>query len=223
MPKQLNNGQVTAALQRAFGFKGKYIPMLDEVIVPVYNIQDPAPAVVTRLCAGVVFVSTENAGFALGQLFNPVGSGNMIQISHATVISVFEKLTLSVRFSDQEFTSATDPAFRDRRNTGLLPVGVTVPDKTKPVGRLNVSALEGGTRGVGVAVLQVDGALSQTAAWETSESDPRQPLAILGPGQGAIVQLVVTSTGITNEGYFVNWRWLEIPITETNPTGGLPG
>jgi len=211
MPKQLNNGQVTQALQRAFGFKGRYTPMLDEVIVPVYNIQDPSPATVTLLCAGIVAVPITGAGDNLRfcQLFNPRGSGRMINVTHAHVVGT-TKFDLAIRYFDLPGDDQRpDAVFRDRRNRGT------------PVGQVRRDDTEANLVGFKIASLQIDGALSQSASWQTSGADPRQPLTVLEPGQGVIVQELVSSLAI--DSFEVSFRWLEIPLTQTNPLGGIPG
>jgi len=71
--------------------------------------------------------------------------------------------------------------------------------------------------------LQVDGAFSQTAAWQAEGADPRQPLAVLGPGDGLLVQEVLESPPISGDkNLTANFRWIEIPITEQSPEGGIP-
>jgi len=208
MPKQLNAGQITQALQRAFGFKGRYVPMLDEVIVPVYVIQDPAPSNPTRLCAGVgdlVVVATINEYV---QLFNPVGSGNIVNVTNV-VTSSDVKLELLIAFFDSTVgLSVVGNHFRDRRLGG------------SPSSVIRTNSTQVGGAGDRVAIVAVDGALSQTAAWEASTGDPRQPLAVLGEGRGLIVQKRDQSVTGTIR---VNFRYLEIPQTQENPAGGIPG
>jgi len=212
MPKQLNTGRVTQALQRAFGFKGRYIPMLDEVIVPVYVIADPSPAELTRIAAGtVVAITPVSAEFPVVQLLNPAGSGVIANLTTA-VCSSDVKVELNVSFFDTPLTdvSATPPRFRDRRIGGSPACQL----------RFDATTLSPNLTGI-VAVLQVDGALSQTAAWIATTSDPRQPLTVLGPGQGVVVQFA-TAAGGTPEQVRTNFRWLEIPIDQIAPIGGIP-
>jgi len=211
MPKELNNGKVTESLQRAFGFKGRYIPMLDEVIVPVYVIADPSPASVTRLCAATGNV-VGDAGIDRNWigLFNPVASGMVVNVSNV-VVSSDVKQVMVIAFLDDVTGSGvrTTNFFRDRRNPGLPSTELRIDT--------NTAALVGDE----VARIQVDGALSQTASWETQSGDPRQPLAVLGPGNGLIVQQ--ESNLLDLDIIQVNFRYLEIPATETNPFGGIPG
>jgi len=209
MPKQLNNGQITQALQRAFGFKGRYIPMLDEVIVPVYNIQDPSPAAVTRLCIGTIAVATNTDPFrSFVQLFNPPGSGHLLNVTSAQVTGEV-KFDLNILYHDLPgAVLGSDTVFRDRRNRGLPAAQIFLDDTTPPVGQK-------------IASLQVDGALSQSASWLTQGADPRQPLTVLEPGQGVIVQ--DNNAAVTGaDSFSVSFRWLEIPLSQTNPLGGTP-
>jgi len=208
VPKQLNSGAITQALQRAFGFKGRYIPMLDEVIVPVYVIADPSPASQTKLCAATTSVSTDAANFGIIQLFNPLGSGNVVNVTNV-VVSSSVKEALNIVFFDggDAFDQRPNIHFRDRRNPG------------EPSTVIRREAVVATPVGDLVATVEVDGALSQTASWESQSGDPRQPLAVLPEGTGLAVQQfdeLITAL------FRVNFRFLEIPRTEVNPVGGLP-
>jgi len=209
MPKQLNNGAITQALQRAFGFKGRYIPMLDEVIVPVYNIADPSPAQQTRLCAATIASAHTVPFFTTLQLFNPAGSGNVVNVSNV-VASADAKAILDIKFFDggDAFIQRPDIHFRDRRFRG---------EPSTIIRRDDTSASAFGDL---VAQVDVDGVLAQTASWDAAAGDARQPLAVLDEGQGLIVQ--VNDELGTIALMRANFRFIEIPKSETNPSGGLP-
>jgi len=205
VPLPIQIGSVTQALQRAFGFKGRYTPMLDEIIVPVYIITDPSPAGPTRLCSGTV-----EAGALIDtptmQILNPAGSGVIVNVTTLTV-SALEKQPIFIAFDDSILDDLIDRNFfRDRRIGGIPAAQLRKTDEqVAPVANIT-------------AVLEVDGALSQTASWVADASDPRQPLAVLGPGQAVSVQGgIVAPSNIR-----MNVRWIEIPITEQAPPGGLP-
>jgi len=214
MPKQLNAGQVTQALQRAFGFKGRYEPMLDEVIVPVYVISDPSPAQVTRLAGGTVFNSqtavTSEGNFS--QLFNPARSGVLVNVTSGTILGDV-KAEMAIRLgglSDTPAPTLLSPGsiFRDRRNSG------------NPLAQIRRDDTGAGlSSGDILAKLVVDGALTQTASWVAEAADPRQPLAVLAPGQGVTVQPIDQGLTII---FNVNFKWLEVPITQVNPAAGIP-
>jgi len=207
MPVKIQIGAVTQALQRAFGFKGRYTPLLDEMIVPVYVIADPSPAQVTRL-AGGTSETLANSNDQVLQLFNPPGSGTVINLTNAIVLGDV-KFAFHIALLDFPVPNVSAPSFfRDTRNVGT-PVGLLLSE-TNQVGLI----------GDRLATGQVDGAFSQSAAWEASASDPRQPLVVLEPGKGVIVQLINIGAPALMD---VSWRWLELPASETNPFGGLPG
>jgi len=212
MPKQINAGQLTQALQRAFGFKGRYTPMLDEVVVPVYVIADPSPAAVTKLCGATATVtSVMDGGRAYIQLFNPVGSGNVVNLTLVAAQSSIKE-ALNVIFFDGSPAGTvvrTDIHFRDRRNVPGLPSSLI---------RRNEDTAGVGFVGDLIATLEVDGALAQTAAWIASAEDPRQPLAVLGEGQGIIIQQNDNLASTIR----VNYGFIEIPATEVRPPGGIP-
>jgi len=211
MPKQLNSGRVTQALQRAFGFKGRYTPMLDEVIVPVYVISDPSPAEASRLCSGTVGAigGGGTPSFPAVQLFNPPDSGVIVNLTTAIATSN-TKLELLVNFFDGTLAVFQDTAlFRDRRIQGT------------PAAQMFQEDHDNSGTGTTTAVLQVDGSLSQTASWVASTNDPRQPLMVLAPGTGLVIQSRTDAGGNADE-VRANFRWLEIPITEVNPLGGIP-
>jgi len=218
MPKQINAGKLTQALQRAFGFKGRYTPMLDEVVVPVYVIEDPAPAAVTRLCAGSrAFTATEPPGtLAYVQLFNPLKSGVIVNVTNVVVISLDVKQNIEIRINEAPAPElGNNSFFRDLRNSGR---GLQI----KPIAQIHRDNAEVVPLGDLLAIVQIDATLSQTASWEAQGGDPRQPLVVLRPGSGLLTQVSVPTLA-SSDIYRTNFRWLEIPITELNPAAGIPG
>jgi len=215
MPKQINAGKLTQALQRAFGFKGRYVPMLDEVVVPVYVIEDPAPAAVTRLCAGSRSYSPLiQDDLAYVQLFNPVKSGVILNVTNTVLLALIAgKATVEIRVTEVVAPeSGNNTFFRDLRNSGP---GLA----TKPTAQIRRDTQPAGVVGDLLALVQIDGSLSQTAAWESQSGDPRQPLAVLPPGTALVTQLQAPVP--LSDTFVTNFRWLEIPITQ-QPASGLP-
>jgi len=210
MPLPIQVGSVTQALQRAFGFKGRFTPLLDEVIVPVYVISDPTPAQVTRLVAASVSVleSITVGDISFVQLLNPAESGILINLTSA-VASGTIKFRVIVELFDTPGAAESPAFFRDTRNLG------------SPSGQLRFDSQTTGFVGDIIAVLEVDGALTQTASWQTDAADPRQPLVVLKPGKGVIFQMDLPG-GASVEELRVNLRWLEVPIWDIGPEAGLP-
>jgi len=210
MPLPIQIGSVTQALQRAFGFKGRYTPMLDEVIVPVYVISDPAPAQVTRLAAGFNTVNMPSNEIGFVQLFNPPGSGVILNVTSVVVLADAKDSVAIALFDDTTGTTFDGSEhFRDTRVPG------------PPAGQIGQNATLVSFVGNRLAIVQVDGTLAQTASWETQSADPRQPLVVLDEGKGLIAQ-VATAPTVNSILLSGNFRWLEIPITEQRPAGGLP-
>jgi len=226
MPLPIQVGSVTQALQRAFGFKGRYTPMLDEVIVPVYVVQDPAPAVVTRIAAGTVTVPEPGDGeFVHVSLWNPPTSGVLavvnsvfVQVSDAVDGTTSDPHTFIGKIKAapvQPGGAETDSDFRDARLLGNEPA-------LSMFGDLSVL----GPAGPSIAqILFPSGATgSQPQLLKTQSSDPRQPLAVLAPG--SLLELVNLKAGLAADlepKTRASFQWLEIPITEQSPLGGLPG
>jgi len=146
-------------------------------------------------------------GFSFLQLLNPLGSGVIANLSHVTV-SGDTKVELEIRLGDDVVGDELATAiFRDQRKGGFpsceMRRQIIVPAKS----------------GSSLAIIQIDGALSQTASWNIDAADPRQPLSVLGPGD--YVNIAVRDDTLAQI-IRANFLWIEIPITEQNPAGGLP-
>jgi len=207
VPKPIQVGSVTQALQRAFGFKGRYTPLLDEVIVPVYVIADPSPAQVTRLCVGSAAGTDNASNLPFVQLFNPPGSGVLVNLTDAVAIADI-KTRIIVNLLDDPGDQLALSFFRDTRNRGF------------PTAELRTDNLSAVNLGNIIAILEVDGALAQTASWASNAGDPRQPLMVLKPGRGVSFQTELPLASA--EEIRVNLRWLEVPIWNIGPESGLP-
>jgi len=232
VPKSIQIGSVTQALQRAFGFKGRYTPMLDEVIVPVWVVQDPAPAVKTRLAMGVSDRASLGAGTTPDHvhsfLWNPPESGVMAVVNSVrlqlslgddkAIIDAFEMIGKIVVTDTRPSGTPVPGVFRDTRLSGtpsleLLTLVDQVPPATPHIAEF---LFIGGLVGAPAQDLFVQ------------SSDPRQPLVMLAPG----AYLETANFNPTDDSQTgpvallrvrTNWQWLEVPITEQDPVGGLPG
>jgi len=233
MPKNINNGRVTSALQRAFGFKGRYMPLLDEVIVPVYQISDPNPSSPSKLCVG--FHEEQPAATPLTEspfLFfnNPANSGILATVSQVSV-GTFAALPGPVKTVKVALTFGRDfggsppsvgnTRFRDLRNTSgkggnSLPELPACriqggPDPYKPV-----------TEIVAEVFVKTDEMLREMISSPTS--GVRQPGVVLPPDAGLQFSFSLPkNVGDTDDlPLQFNISWLETPLYQTSPDGGLP-
>jgi len=224
MPKQLNNGRITLALQKVFGFKGRYIPMLDEVIVPVYQIEDPLPSEPFRL--GIATQELPEAQGTIGNVnqinfTNPAGSGVNIVLTHVSVGS-FNKAQLgpggvvvqgvfvrtgAILSGAQTFGKI----YRDRRISGTPVAIISADGDAAPFGDSSIFAM---------LIVRTDEIGAGLVG--SSQVAPRQPLLMLDPGGGFAVQLRGPGAVAPNGAeLLVNYAWLEIPISQP-PEGGTP-
>jgi len=234
MPKQIQTGKVSEALQRAFGFKGKYSVMLDEVVVPVYQIADPVPADPQRICFGHVKVPslpstvTDSPAWAM---HNPGGSGILVVISGVSVNAINEAAapaapSIPVQFRiipDGEMTNDGNKFFRDQRLVGDQQGPQGAP---KPIATLTFLTLGLGfwapEQSFAVVPVRVDETLIEMVS--ASGIAPRQPLLILTEGRTLQCQLgkAFDPTDTNNVGLVGNLSWFEVGAQQTGPVGGLP-
>jgi len=223
MPKQLNNGRITLALQKVFGFKGRYIPMLDEVIVPVYQIEDPMPSQPFATGLGTQELpEAQGAAGTVNQInfTNPKGSGVNIILTHVSVGS-FQKgvgpggLTVQAIFVRTggilSGAQTFGKIFRDRRISGTPKALITADGAAAPFGDSSVFAM---------LIIKTD---EVSANLEGSQQvSPRQPLLMIDPSGGFAVQLRGDDAEAPNGAeLLVNFSWLEIPLSQP-PEGGTP-
>jgi len=228
VPLPIQVGSVTQALQRAFGFKGRYTPMLDEVIVPVWVVQDPAPAVITRLysCAPNIAMSGAD-NFVHVILSNPAGSGVLgvvnsvdLQVTGDGGVALTKPtpIDLHIRITDDP-PSATGFKFPGTfRDTRLGPA----PSILEGIADRDLVPNPGPVLATFLFPAGVAGLLPITFKGEST--DPRQPLVVLAPGS----YLEATnqdqgSGGAVEPEIRATFQWLEVPITEQAPSGGIPG
>jgi hypothetical protein len=94
VPKQINTPTPGRTLVRRFGLKGRFQPILDEVIVPVTSVDQDVerrPAIAGNLAAAA---AGENSSF---QLLNPNDSGIIVRVEQIWVHSnALQNLRLSL-------------------------------------------------------------------------------------------------------------------------------
>jgi len=227
MPKQLNNGKVTEALQRAFGFKGRYQPMLDEVIVPVYQISDPVPADEQRLCNGAIYQDPNiTTNRSVGPEFiNPEESGVLCSVT-SVLIGSFKSgagppnvVRYDVRFdtaADQVLpgidTIRNDGNFRDQREATPLPRD-RVPACFLLSNNARSSAYDLDTI---FAFTTVIADVQLTEMVGAVGAQPRQPVVVLQPGRMFSVRAADSSDagGAGSFSFGMVVSWLETPIQQ---------
>jgi len=224
MPKQLNNGRVTSALQAAFGFKGRYIPMLDEVIVPVYQISDPVPAEPARTYASRMIAAPAGVpnNFATITLSNPATSGTLlvissigvsVNISDIGIIPPDETPTMGVTAQLLESAGIgpqiAEAVARDKRNS-LPSVGTVSASTTGSVADL--------LSGVIASMIVSSTELTETVVGGGG-TQPRQPPTVLTPGTS--MRLVQSGTALNQEvedfGFTASIAWQEIGLSTQTP------
>jgi len=220
MPKNLNNAKVTQRLVEAFQLKGRYIPMLDEMITPVYVIDDPAPAEANRLAVGTVQIQA--AVNPTTQLFNPLESGIVAVVTFANAI--FSKpsgaaslidITVFLVESDQVPSDASFALNREWRDTRI--------DIADPYA---FTASKAGSVAAGAVIIQNATSIESgvgtatVGVLETPVQGPRQPPVVLKPGTGVAIN---ANTGVDNINMSSNFLWEEIPIMGRQvPASGTP-
>jgi len=222
MPKQLNNGKITEALQKAFGFKGRYNPMLDEVIVPVYTISDPIPAAPFNVYAASMLIppAPTLANAPVANFTNPSGSGVLAQITSVSAGSFVDSgpqpdnvVLIELFLSQQEYGDVTGTI---RKRDSRVPVDA----KARITGGERVPA--GGSFVFARALIKTD---SVTAQLEGGVGGvPRQGLITMEPNSGFDMQL--NGTEAVNPGdapLLVNYTWIEVPLSGSVTNGaGTP-
>jgi len=218
MPKQLNNGRVTQSLQSAFGFKGRYIPMLDEVIVPVYQIADPVPAEPSLTYAGRFFfdISVTDGDFPRLRFRNPPGSGVLMQLSGVSIGAIkgagasqeaeMTGFIVPEAVSSIDFPTLLTATKRDTRNV----------QESRLVISTGLSNQAAGTTPdtLGTALVITEAGFTELTTGPGNF--PRQPPTVIGPG----FSLDMLGSGPDSEGinalsFLANVAWAEVP------TGGL--
>jgi len=224
MPKQLNNGRVTSALQAAFGFKGRFIPMLDEVIVPVYQISDPVPAEPSRIFASRLEVDPAGLinNFATITISNPATSGALLVLSNVLVgITISDLGTLP---GGQDPSMGVTAQLLDSAGIGPQVAEAVARDKRNPIP--SVGTVSGSTTGAAASGLSgvIGSAILASASLAETVSggggtQPRQPPTVLTPGTS--LRLVQSGTGAVGDielfGFTASIAWQEIGLSTQTP------
>lgn len=211
MPVTLNNAAVTRALQRVFGFKGRFNPVLDEVVVPVYSLTDSTPQAPQPNAGGQVISPPAGAGsIPVNILLNPAGSGLTVTVEAVSagianggplvgtapeVIFAFIQdtpaaaLTLGgARWRDDRFRAQVD-------GEPIAQVGTfTRPSPVTPTAMLFAGVL-----------LSTDASRALAQA-----SLERQPIAVLPEGKGLAITFRDIDADTATYELMTNYVWREV-------------
>lgn len=131
MPKQINTYQVGQSLVKKFGLKGRFQPVLDEVIVPVVTVGETLPEDIRLAITGIDLAASGAGNQNLVTFRNGVNSGILIRLKKWWAVSG-APLTdfISIAVGTTTVTSGTGGFWRDRRLAGGahgFPVGAQSP------------------------------------------------------------------------------------------------
>jgi len=213
MPKALQNPKITQRLVKAFDLKGRYLPMLDEVVVPVYIIEDPGPAEPNRLAGGTGEIQA--ALEPVGQLFNPAGSGVLIVVTSANATAFKTGGTVLIFPAPVSLSTVQMPDSGIQRSTEWRDTRLRLSVSASPLGEITMgtrTTLPAGTRRIFQRTIELGGPdLSDVEIIESPFSGPRQPPIVLSPGNG--LNLEMQSGGsMPTLSLTVNYVWEEIPL-----------
>lgn len=89
MPKQINTPVPGQGLVSRFSLKGRFQPVLDEVIVPVAIVPDPSEEARGRACQGTVRITTlTNAATYRCYLLNPTTSEMLMRVDVLKLVAL---------------------------------------------------------------------------------------------------------------------------------------
>jgi len=213
MPKQLNNGRITQALQSAFGFKGRYIPLLDEVIVPVYAISDPVPAEPQSTFGRRIFAPAVGANFSTTKFTNPLGSGVLAlvtSVSAASFVSApgpsVDVIGVTLIISDDSPLGSSDGLSAIARDTRVS------SGSSKVVFSFSSTSLDVNTLSAMATLLLVTDLETAQVVGGTGQAQDRLPPLVIRPGRG--FQLITSGSEANDAGgapLLMNVAWTEVP------------
>lgn len=122
MPKQINTPFVSQKLVPLFGMKGRFQPVVDEVVVPVISVD---PQIETRLALGGAAAGAVAAEYPTSSIENPAASGVDILVESVLVGAgaILWYLTSSGYIWTLGVKTAGDTEFADVDQPGL-PAGL---------------------------------------------------------------------------------------------------
>jgi len=212
VPKAINNGNVTNSLLKAFNFKGRYTPMLDDVIVPVYQIADPVPAAPGNTFGGSIFADVVPLLEApIFRLRNPPNSGVLMSVSQASTgygetpvgQTKANLVVVEVQQNPGILAGASGvPIARDTRNN--------VQSRASLTSTTAVPAPATATSLVKFAV-KTDGVILELVMG--SAIGARQPLVVLEPNTALDIRFTIAEA----LGAIANFSWLEVPVIDGTP------
>jgi len=210
VPKQLNNGRITSALQAAFGFKGRYVPMLDEVIVPVYQISDPVPSEPQASFGRRLIATGAAAAFTAIKFTNPVNSGVLAMVTSASAGVAPESpgpgnaVGLSLIITDSVPLGSTDglsAVARDTRvSSGSSKMGMSFTQTGLDVNTISA---------IITIFLITDSVLAQVVGGSGADQ-PRLPPLVIRPGRG--FEVILHGASAQDLPLLLNVAWAEVPL-----------
>lgn len=208
MPKQINTPTFGSQLVRLFNLKGRFTPVLDEVIVPVVVVGTSSPAQ-ERHFGGTAELGSTGATIKYHNLSNPAGSNVLLKLISVAVGQTANAFwDFSVAGSGAAMVNAATVATREldgeRRNVFAASGtrALLTAEETPPV--------------IVVSRIARWNFVIQTAA--LSAYGFNTPLDLRGvtliPGQS-----FSASGGSMNATTTTAWRWIELPLVSKSSIG----
>ena len=127
MPKQINTYQVGQSLVKKFGLKGRFQPVLDEVIVPVITVGDTTPTDIRLAVSGISAAAAGAGNQHKIHLRNPPNSGILMTVKSFWAVSGAPTTDfLAISMGTTSTAAGTRGFWRDGRIAG------------QPLGRLTI-------------------------------------------------------------------------------------
>lgn len=126
MAKDIQRGDLVAALQRRYGLVGRTGFVLDEVIVPTVALDDLTEISTPELAVGRASVSPAAGEFSVIELANDQGAGNLLRVRRVMFTVSTNAATLTGGFSGVGLPAAVVglSRYQDRRIDRIPPATV---------------------------------------------------------------------------------------------------